>query len=75
MQDLSIERDTYLRLEKRLSKIFTITTAVFMTPNLFAIFGNLVILVIDAKLYYKILSIYYMGLYVVAISIYQSSAL
>ena len=39
LQDLNVERDVFVRLEKRIKKIFVITTSIYMTPNLFSFWG------------------------------------
>ena len=52
--------------------MFRITAVVFLAPNLFAMFGYFVV---DIRLFVVLTSIYYMGLYAMAISIYQSTAL
>ena len=44
-----------MRLERRLEKAFTLATVLFLTPNLFAIFGNLVM---DITLFYDIVTMY-----------------
>ena len=39
LQDLNVERDVFVRLEKRIKKIFVITASIYMTPNLFTLWG------------------------------------
>lgn len=39
MQSLHIERDKYLKLEKRIKNFFVAMLIVFLTPNLFTLWG------------------------------------
>ena len=39
LQDLNVERDTFIRLEKRIRKIFVSMTVIFLAPNLFILWG------------------------------------
>ena len=72
LEDLSVQRDTFMCLEKRLDKIFTITTVVFMAPNLLLPFGSMFF---DLYIYSAVVSTYFTTLIALAISIYQSSAM
>lgn len=39
LQDLNVERDVFVRLEKRISKIWVITATLALAPNLFTLWG------------------------------------
>ena len=56
-----------MRLERRLEKAFTVATVLLLMPNLFAIFGNLII---DLTLFSDIVTMYFTGLFAASISIY-----
>ena len=65
-----MERDIYVRLEKKLNKLFILLTIIFLAPNgmalLEALFQNTHIL--D-----ELVDIYFCGMYIFAFSIYQST--
>lgn len=39
LQDLNVKRDVFVRLEKRITKIWVITASLVLAPNLFTLWG------------------------------------
>lgn len=75
IEDLDIERDRFLHLEKQVHNIFVFTVFIFLAPSLFMIFGYILYSLDEIWDLYLLQNLYQGALVIFAIIVFQSSVM
>ena len=74
VESLSVARDKYKRLERRLNKIFALIIIILVTPSIIIFFG-IIITRTSSLLFFQMSELYLFGLTVFILTIYNGSTL